>query len=313
MKRNLFFIAVLVVAVVSLSACKKSNISMKPETTKVSGDLANCFEVVDEEVVVKLKDGKLDDLESVWRVKVKRTDAPLPFEEGMNFISYGGYSTITPYCLVGFGLRIEGADGDVVQENKATEGGMGGPYSDDVEGLLKLKPGEVGEIRWSVDKKCMDAKEPLKFKVSSAYELVGDSEGSKAQANASSIELEDVVLPSQLKDKVEVIKVSKKVSNGFPHVAVTFKLLSTVNTKPLCGYTNQFWIVGFAQDEDGAPIDALGSGEWRSGDSRGDQFKEFLEGEPGETITLSFSGINPPNVSAELDKVKKFQLKITKP
>ena len=183
----------LVVAVVSLSACKKSNISMKPETTKVSGDLANCFEVVDEEVVVKLKDGKLDDLESVWRVKVKRTDAPLPFEEGMNFISYGGYSTITPYCLVGFGLRIEGADGDVVQENKATEGGMGGPYSDDVEGLLKLKPGEVGEIRWSVDKKCMDAKEPLKFKVSSAYELVGDSgtsayKGGSQTAGGSQIE-----------------------------------------------------------------------------------------------------------------------------
>lgn len=191
MKRNLFFIAVLVVAAVALSACKKSNsnISMKPETTKISGDLAECFEVVDEEVVVKLKDGKLEPFKSVWRVKVRRTDAPLPFEEGVLLEEYGSYRTDgQAYYLVGFGLRIEGADGDVVQENEATEGGLGGPYShDDVEGLLKLKPGEVGEIRWSVDDKCLEAEKPLKFKVSSAYELVEDS-GTSAYKGGSQIE-----------------------------------------------------------------------------------------------------------------------------
>ena len=184
MKRNLFLIAVLIVAAVSLSACKKSNISMKPETTKISGDLAECFEVVDEGVDVKLKDGKLELFESVWRVKVRRTDAPLPFEEGVLLEEYGSYRTDgQAYYLVGFGLRIEGADGDVVQENKATEGGLGGPYShDDVEGLLKLKPGEVGEIRWSVDDKCLDAEEPLKFKISSAYELVGNPSTSACES-----------------------------------------------------------------------------------------------------------------------------------
>ena len=317
MKRNLFLIAVLVVAAVALSACKKSNISMKPETTKVSGDLAECFEVVDEGVDVKLKDGKLELFESVWRVKVRRTDAPLPFEEGVLLEEYGSYRTDgQAYYLVGFGLRIEGADGDVVQENKATEGGLGGPYShDDVGGLLKLKPGEVGEIRWSVDDKCLDAEEPLKFKISSAYELVGNPEESKAQAKASSIELSDVSLPSQLKDKVEVIRVSKKVkSTGYPEVTVTFKLLSTVNTKPLCGSTNQMWLIGIGQDEDGADVEELlpGYREWRSQDRDGRQFKEFLESEPGETITLSFTGNDSGSTRSDLERVAKFKLKITK-
>ena len=142
------------------------------------------------------------------------------------------------------------------------------------------------------------------------------SEAVEASAPKSGIEVENVKLPSQLKDKVEVVKVSKKVgSSNYPEVTITFKLLSTVNTKPLCSSGGQMWIIGVGQDEDGADVEELlpGYREWRSGDSRGDQFKGFLESDPGETITLSFTGGKSANVRADLEKVKKFKLKLTKP
>ncbi len=142
------------------------------------------------------------------------------------------------------------------------------------------------------------------------------AEAVEASAPKSGIEVENVKLPSQLKDKVEVVKVSKKVgSSNYPEVTITFKLLSTVNTKPLCSSGGQMWIIGVGQDEDGADVEELlpGYREWRSGDSRGDQFKGFLESDPGETITLSFTGDKSANVRADLEKVKKFKLKLTKP
>ena len=186
MKKSLFVIAIVACAALFFTSCKsekKEKLSMKPETTKISGDLSECFEVVDEDVVVKLKDGSTE-LGTVWRVKVRRTDAPLPFEDDMELEPYGTWRTDgTPYYNVGFGLRITGGDGDVVQENKATEGGLGGPYSsDDVKALLKLKPGEVGEIRWSVDDDCLGAEEPMKFTISTAFE---ESKGSTSRSSSS--------------------------------------------------------------------------------------------------------------------------------
>ncbi len=199
MKKNLLFVVVLVAAVALLASCKKKEISMTPETTKVSGDLSACFEVVDEPVKVALKDGKLEVFGSVWTVKLRRTDADFPFDDDCVIDAYGTFYTGKPvhsYCLVGFGLKITDADGNIVQKNEATEGGMGGPYSsDDVEDLFKLKPGEVGEIRWSVDDRCQDAKAPLKFTISSAYHFVegsgedtwtSDDESGSADANHKS-------------------------------------------------------------------------------------------------------------------------------
>ena len=58
--------------------------------------------------------------------------------------------------------------------------------------MFKLKPGEVGEIRWSVDDRCMDAKVHLKFSISSSYKTVeGDIENSCAYDDESDSEDED--------------------------------------------------------------------------------------------------------------------------
>lgn len=133
----------------------------------------------------------------------------------------------------------------------------------------------------------------------------------------SSFGSENIILPSQLKGNVEVVSASKSVSSlGYPEVNVTFKLLKKVNTKPLLSQYGQMWIVGVGQDEKGVDVKGLlpSYREWRSDDSDGNEFKEFLEGDPDDTITMRFSGSkeNSSDVSAELAQVEKFKLKLTK-
>jgi len=133
---------------------------------------------------------------------------------------------------------------------------------------------------------------------------------------SSSFELSNVLLPSQLKGKVEVINAEKSVNSyGSPSMVITFKLLSKVNTSSMCSEYGQMWIIGIGQTENGVDVEELLPyyREWRSGDSDGKEFKEFLESEPDETITLEFTGDNKSNndVESDLEKVKKFKLKIT--
>ncbi len=138
----------------------------------------------------------------------------------------------------------------------------------------------------------------------------------EASEETSSFELSNVLLPSQLKGKVEVISAEKSVSHlGYPSMEITFKLLSTVNTSSMCNEYGQLWIVGVGQTENGVDVKELLPyyREWRSGDSDGEEFKEFLESEPDETITLEFTGDkeSSDDVESDLEKVKKFKLKIT--
>ena len=132
----------------------------------------------------------------------------------------------------------------------------------------------------------------------------------------SSFDLGNVLLPSQLKGKVEIISAEKSIgSYGYPEMEITFKLLSTVNTSSLCSEYGQMWIVGVGQTENGVDVKELlpNYREWRSSDSDGNEFKAFLESEPGETITLQFTGDKDSSndVESDLEKVKKFKLKIT--
>lgn len=147
-------------------------------------------------------------------------------------------------------------------------------------------------------------------------EEIESEETSESTEGASSFDLNNVLLPSQLKGKVEVISAEKSVdSYGFPSMNITFKLLSKVNTSSMCSEYGQMWIVGVGQTENGVDVKELlpNYREWRSGDSDGKEIKGFLEGEPGETLTLEFTGSkdSSSNVESDLEKVKKFKLKIT--
>lgn len=125
----------------------------------------------------------------------------------------------------------------------------------------------------------------------------------------------EVILPSSLKGKVEVAFCGEVTENryGYPEVEIGFKLLQTVNTSSLVSSYGQMWIVGVGQDENGRNVKELlpNYEEWRTGDSDGKEFKEFLESEPGETINMTFTGGKEGDVSEGIDKVAKFKLKIT--
>lgn len=312
MKKNLFKIALLFGATMFFSACGGGGdkLSMTPETTKISGQLADCFEVVDGECSVALKDGEVE-RGAVWNIKVRRTEAPLPFNEGVNLCSYASFRTDGQYYQVGFGLTVTDANGSVVRTVAPTEL----PYSsEDIENILKLKPGEEGVIRWRLEDEENNLDATLKFKLSSAYELQGEAAAPQADM---SFDLENVLLPSQIKDKVEVISAQKHMTRtGYPAITIAFKLLEKVNTAPMSTRYGQMWIVGVGQTEEG--VDVMGIlpsyKEWRTRDSEGSIFKSFLESEPGETVTLEFTGSNnSEDVKGDLAQVKKFKLKITHP
>ena len=143
-----------------------------------------------------------------------------------------------------------------------------------------------------------------------------EMEENDMRTETPSFNLNNVLLPSQLKGKVEVINAEKSVNSyGSPSMVITFKLLSKVNTSSMCSEYGQMWIIGIGQTENGVDVEELLPyyREWRSGDSDGKEFKEFLESEPDETITLKFTGNKESSndVESDLEKVKKFKLKIT--
>lgn len=197
----------------------------------------------------------------------------------------------------------------------------------DVLKLKKLLTGNVGdtvELSFSAGTWTIDAYNWYKSATQFAPHGSGDPKANTS-TNQSETDVSDgesdfgpenVILPSQLKGKVEVISAEKSVASyGYPAVSVTFKLLSKVSTSSMCSQYGQMWIIGVGQNENGVDVKELlpDYREWRSGDRDGSEFKQFLEGDPDDTITLEFTGDkeNSDDVSADLNKVKKFKLKIT--
>ena len=142
----------------------------------------------------------------------------------------------------------------------------------------------------------------------------------------------EVILPASLRGYVEIVSAEKSIdSDDYPVMDITFKLLRRMNTSSLCSSYGQMWIVGHAQDKNGSNINDLNpkkntSREWRTQDSDGKMFKEFLEGNPGETISLQFTGENNIELFEKdqskidrgramtregMEKLAKFKLSIT--
>lgn len=193
-----------------------TSVTVKPKTTVIKGDLGDYFEVINQDYIIKVDENSFL-TSGLISVEVKRNDKDFAFPtENINPFGTNGSEDYH----VGFGIELFGDAGSQVIKN-ATEGGMGGPYSsEDVTGLMKLKKGETGYIRWSVDEL-----EGLKtFQLSSAIEKsehssYSGSDGDNSSDNSSvsssgGTEDWDAVLKSYESYIDQYIKLMKKAKNG---------------------------------------------------------------------------------------------------
>ena len=319
MKKNYFIYALLMAMLVSCS----SNVGPKeitPTSTEfTSGELAKYIEVVDQpsELTFSETEGSFPAQYIRLKITLRLT------KDGIKDVDAHDISFTSLLSVATINLVDE--NGSNIQELSVK--------TEDILKLKKLLTGSVGdteEIIFEGEYHNHDDA-PKWFEQACQFTpyLTGDitTEGSSSDEEKSDevietseensgFELSNVLLPSQLKGKVEVISAEKSVgSYGYPEMEITFKLLSTVNTSSLCSEYGQMWIVGVGQTENGVDVKELlpNYREWRSGDSEGNDFKTFLESEPGETITLEFTGDKDSSndVESDLEKVKKFKLKLT--
>lgn len=319
MKKIYFIYALLMAMLVSCS----SNVGPKeitPTSTEfTSGELAKYIEVVDQpsELTFSETEGSFPAQYIRLKITLRLT------KDGIKDVDAHDISFTSLLSVATINLVDE--NGSNIQELSVK--------TEDILKLKKLLTGSVGdteEIIFEGEYHNHDDA-PKWFEQACQFTpyLTGDitTEGSSSDEEKSDevietseensgFELSNVLLPSQLKGKVEVISAEKSVgSYGYPEMEITFKLLSTVNTSSLCSEYGQMWIVGVGQTENGVDVKELlpNYREWRSGDSEGNDFKTFLESEPGETITLEFTGDKDSSndVESDLEKVKKFKLKLT--
>lgn len=183
MKKVMAIFGVVLMGSLILSSCgskdKKNDAgaSVKPKSTAIKGDLGDYFQVVDKEYTLQKQGGPISESWLI-SVEVKRTDKDFAFPaDNINpFGTNGGED-----YHVGFGIELLG-DAGPVDVKQATEGGMGGPYSsEDVTGLMKLKKGESGFIRWSISK----AEGIKSFQLTSALQKEEHQSSSSSSSAAS--------------------------------------------------------------------------------------------------------------------------------
>lgn len=154
-----------------------NEVTIKAKSTSIKGDLGDYFEVVDKDYVLKVEEGSIMG-GAIISVEVKRTDKDFDFKTD-NINPFGTNGSEDYH--VGFGIELLGESGPITVK-QATEGGMGGPYSsEDVTGLMKLKKGETGYIRWSVDK--LDGLKS--FQLSSALQKEEHSSSSSSSSDVA--------------------------------------------------------------------------------------------------------------------------------
>ena len=154
-----------------------NEVTIKAKSTSIKGDLGDYFAVIDKDYVLKVEEGSIMG-GAIISVEVKRTDKDFDFKTD-NINPFGTNGSEDYH--VGFGIELLGESGPITVK-QATEGGMGGPYSsEDVTGLMKLKKGETGFIRWSVDK--LDGLKS--FQLSSALQKEEHSSSSSSSSDVA--------------------------------------------------------------------------------------------------------------------------------
>lgn len=288
-----FALALMIVCLTSCGSKNKDGIyDVTVDNTVIGGKLSQYFTLVDKTYKYKVDYGLIDEIS----VELKCI-APLP----ENLKAYIGIEVLDEDEVT---ISVDAPD-----ENSC----------DATDVLRQATPGQTVSINIknfeSVEKQI-----PAKIRLSSLVEeeKAEETDSEEAADEAPSFDISNITLPSEIENDVEIIRASKAVSKyGSPTIKIIFKLLNTVNTSSMCSPAGQMWIVGHAYDEEGIEMESLQQDtkyikEWRTEDSYGRDYKEFLESEPGETITLTFTGggKNSNNVAADLNKVANFKLKI---
>lgn len=286
-----------------LVGCGEKEDALKPETTKIKGKLSNCFEVVEREYSVNPE--SYDD--GMLYIELKRTSSPLPDElKDANKVGGTYYGTVQSEYDYGIEWECEILDekGNIL--DKPSPDG----YSNEIKSLLALAEGETSTITITI----YDFQKDEKYKKASMFRLVSivkqntskKSEEKEATASSESgtnggIE---IILPSTLKGKVEVVENDYKiqlVDNKQPKINITFKLLETVDPS-----TFQYQMFNAdAQDSNGRTVSELGE-HWGISYNMEEKFKNFLADDPGRTCTLEVYGTASENTSEDIKKVKKI-------
>jgi hypothetical protein len=162
---NVAFALLLPILFISCGDSKKEKIedvTVKPKTISLKGDLKDYYEIVDRDYIIKTEEDSYNN-QGMITVEIKRNEKDFDFKTD-NINPFGTNGSEDYH--VGFGIEIFDESGPSVIKS-ATQGGMGGVYSsDDVKGLIHLGKGESGYIRWTVSGDKM--KGLINFQITSA-------------------------------------------------------------------------------------------------------------------------------------------------
>lgn len=334
MKRLSYLLTALLVF--EMASCSSSNgpKEITPTSTEfTSGELAKFVEVVDEPCQLSYaeQDGAIGSQYIKLKVKLRLTkETPELQNVDARDIAFTGLLSVATVNLVDKNetkvVDLDVKSEDLLKLKKLLQGNLGDDETITFEGVFH---NSEGAPKWFEQATAFtpfltaDVEYPRSNDQSSMNSFADFDIDEALDDDLASTEITqedtnpslEVILPSALRGKVEIVYCGDVVEDeyGFPEVEIGFKLLQTVNTSSLVSSYGQMWIVGVGLDEQGRNVKELlpSYGEWRTGDSDGSEFKQFLESEPGETINMTFTGGNDGDVSEGINKVAKFKLKIT--
>lgn len=180
--------------------------TLKPNQTAVKGDLSDYYEVVEKDYEIEV-----NSMFNVINVELKRIGDDLPFDpDRANPFGVNGMGEYQEDYHVGLGIEVLDENGTVIFVRQAMGSGFSGPYStDDIENIIRLKIGETGIVRWSVEDKVMtDGKT---FRITSALKK---EKGGTSKTNNTSASEWDKVLDSYEKYIDQYAKLYKKAQAG---------------------------------------------------------------------------------------------------
>lgn len=134
-----FFSLVATCVTSSSSSSDNDPVLIKPDQTKVKGDLKDCFEVIDKSYEVKFDRG-----EKIITIEVKRTDAELPYDRE-DFDVYENKGDNKKSKVAGFGIELLDSAGNVIDQIAPNETCL---YKEAMAAALRLLPGETGTVKW---------------------------------------------------------------------------------------------------------------------------------------------------------------------